>query len=329
MGPAGPQGPKGDTGVTGPQGPKGDAGAAGPTGPQGPKGDPGTTGPQGLKGDTGATGPQGPKGDAGAAGPTGPQGPKGDTGSVDTSLLDNTVKLTLPDTSRQATATANVTSGFITSVTVTDGGGLYTGNPSVTVSDPTGTGARFDAITQNGSIIAIVVGAVGSGYTNPRLTISPPNSFPTQTVSAATVFTGNNRFTGSFTGDGSALVNLPVNIGSLVQLVRGNLEFPETPQRSVVKQATANGFVWGVIVNGRRWQFIPTVPKTRISVGSSSGSLTERAVYIAEFNFYRGPEGYQDVVGSFTVMVPIYKGEFYQAEMLNFDGTLYFMALGN
>src|SRR6187402_532803 len=43
--------------------------------------------------------------------------------------------------SRQAAATATVTAGFVTGITVADGGGGYAGAPAIIITDSTGTGA--------------------------------------------------------------------------------------------------------------------------------------------------------------------------------------------
>src|SRR2546423_2234597 len=66
--------------------------------------------------------------------------------------------------SRGATATATVTSGFITSATVTDGGAAYTSPPAVTVTDSTGSGAVLTANVSGGAVTSITVNNPGTGY---------------------------------------------------------------------------------------------------------------------------------------------------------------------
>jgi hypothetical protein len=69
--------------------------------------------------------------------------------------------------------------GFV----VTAGGSGYT-NPTVTISDPTGTGATATALVSNGAISAILVTNSGSGYTDPSVTITDPTGTGAQ-VNAA------------------------------------------------------------------------------------------------------------------------------------------------
>jgi hypothetical protein len=153
-----------------------------------------------LKGDVGAGGPQGAKGEKGETGPA---------GEVSADILNNLVRLTLPDTSRQATASASITSGFVTSAQITDGGLMYSGAPAVSILDPTGSGAVLEALVVNGSIAAIIIKSTGAGYSNPKITIEKPNSSPSQKILANTIFSGNNSFNGKFTGDGNGLTNIP------------------------------------------------------------------------------------------------------------------------
>ena len=79
------------------------------------------------------------------------------------------------NTSVQATATATVTSGFVTSITVTNGGSGYTSAPSVTLSGGGGSGATVTANLTGGSVASITVNNPGSGYTSlPAVVIAAP-----------------------------------------------------------------------------------------------------------------------------------------------------------
>ncbi|HEX9161141.1 MAG TPA: prepilin-type N-terminal cleavage/methylation domain-containing protein [Thermoanaerobaculia bacterium] len=60
----------------------------------------------------------------------------------------------------------------ITSITVTTGGSGFTSAPTVTITDPTGTGATAVATVGGGAVTSIKVTAQGSGYTAPTITIS-------------------------------------------------------------------------------------------------------------------------------------------------------------
>jgi len=77
--------------------------------------------------------------------------------------------------SRQATAAATVTSGFVTAINVIDGGGGYVSAPNVTITDATGTGAAAVAQVSGGVVTNIVIQNAGSGYSSsPTVTIAPP-----------------------------------------------------------------------------------------------------------------------------------------------------------
>lgn len=73
----------------------------------------------------------------------------------------------------QATATANITNGFITGVTITNGGTGYTSAPAVTFTG-NGTGATASATIASGSVNSINVTNAGFGYSEVFTTITPP-----------------------------------------------------------------------------------------------------------------------------------------------------------
>ena len=68
------------------------------------------------------------------------------------------------NTSRQATATATVTSGFVTSVAVNDGGAGYTAASNATVSATSGSGAVLQCVVTSGAISRINIVSPGAGY---------------------------------------------------------------------------------------------------------------------------------------------------------------------
>jgi hypothetical protein len=85
----------------------------------------------------------------------------------------------------QAKATANISSGAITSFTITDGGTGYitcnggsgiTATPFVYITDPSGEGAVAKVTVSGGAITAITIqgGQAGTNYTAPDVTIAPP-----------------------------------------------------------------------------------------------------------------------------------------------------------
>lgn len=63
--------------------------------------------------------------------------------------------------------------GAVIEVNVTAAGSGYSDNPSVTLSDPTGSGAiLYPVIGGDGEVLSVIVAKGGEGYTNPTLTIS-------------------------------------------------------------------------------------------------------------------------------------------------------------
>jgi hypothetical protein len=83
--------------------------------------------------------------------------------------------VTSTNDSYQATATATVTSGFVTSIAVTYGGSGHTSAPTVTFSGGGGSGATATAIVSGGVVTGVAVNIAGSGYTSPpTVTIAPP-----------------------------------------------------------------------------------------------------------------------------------------------------------
>jgi hypothetical protein len=103
--------------------------------------------------------------------------------------------VTSTNTSRQATATANLTGTFVTSCTVNDGGSGYVTPPAVTFSGGGGSGAAATATVNNGAVTTITIISAGSGYTSaPTVTIAPPPpniTFTTYWSNDGTSFAGS------------------------------------------------------------------------------------------------------------------------------------------
>lgn len=66
-----------------------------------------------------------------------------------------------------ATAAASVTSGAVSAITVSNGGGGYDSSPTVSLYHNAGTGATATAVVSNGVITGINITAAGTGYTSP------------------------------------------------------------------------------------------------------------------------------------------------------------------
>lgn len=83
--------------------------------------------------------------------------------------------VTSTNTSRQATATATISGGFLTIVTVTDMGLGYISAPNVVPVGGGGSGAILTAQVDGGMVTNIVVNNPGFGYTSwPTIVIDPP-----------------------------------------------------------------------------------------------------------------------------------------------------------
>ena len=120
----------------------------------------------------------------------------------------------------QATATAVVNSGFITSYIVSSGGSGYTASPTVTISDVSGSGAVATANVSGGVVTSITVNNVGSGYSStPTVTIAPPPANITYTTYWSNDGTSVNG------SEPSAAVTAAVNNG-LFTVVLGDTSQP-------------------------------------------------------------------------------------------------------
>lgn len=87
-----------------------------------------------------------------------------------------------------ATATSAITSGAVTTVTLTNQGAGYTVPPIISFSSVNGSGASaVPVLSADGRITAVTITAAGSGYTSaPTVTITPPFSANAAIVASAT-----------------------------------------------------------------------------------------------------------------------------------------------
>jgi len=83
--------------------------------------------------------------------------------------------VTSSNANHTATATAAVTSGFVTSIAVVSGGNGYTATPAIAISGGGGSGATASTSMSGGVVTGVNVLSPGSGYTStPTVTIAPP-----------------------------------------------------------------------------------------------------------------------------------------------------------
>ena len=99
-------------------------------------------------------------------------------GATATVLTDNTGMITgITVGDYQATATATVSNGIVTAISLALGGATYSSAapPTVTISDAAGSGATATAtVSADGIVTDITLISGGSGYVNPVVTIGPP-----------------------------------------------------------------------------------------------------------------------------------------------------------
>lgn len=123
----------------------------------------------------------------------------------DPQLCGGTTGLCLP-----AKASATISAGVITAVTVDFAGAGYVTAPTVTISDPAGSGATITAtVAGSGTLTGIVMTNPGSGYTGtaiPAVTITGAGSaaaataLPNLALTSVTVGGTNTGYTASIVG---------------------------------------------------------------------------------------------------------------------------------
>jgi hypothetical protein len=76
-----------------------------------------------------------------------------------------------------AQATATISGGFVTVLTVTDPGNGYLDRPAVTITGGGGSGAAAEAVVENGQVTGFSIARTGSGYTSiPEVEVEAPPS---------------------------------------------------------------------------------------------------------------------------------------------------------
>ena len=112
-------------------------------------------------------------------------------------------------TTADATATATVSGGMVSAITIPvgDGGAGYVFTPLVTItpnpSTGPGSGATATAVLTNGVVTAINITNAGTGYTSvPTVTIAPPIATAMATTTISNSGTGGGGTGGGGTGGG-------------------------------------------------------------------------------------------------------------------------------
>ena len=95
----------------------------------------------------------------------------------DTTFYENGV-VSVPVTNGGTGYGTTITGGSFSAVTITNGGTGYSGSPTLTVSDPTGTGAVFTVGLTLGVITTVTITNAGSGYTAPIFVLADGGAGP-------------------------------------------------------------------------------------------------------------------------------------------------------
>ena len=137
---------------------------------------------------------------------------------------------------RTALATANVSNGFVTSVTINDPGNGYIEVPEIVISGGGGSGALAEAILDDGQMSEITVTNAGSGYSStPEVSITNP---PEATM--VTLWSHDGSSSGGSEPAGSVSLAVPDGIFS-VALGAGSME--ELPVEALA-QSPVNLRIW-------------------------------------------------------------------------------------
>jgi hypothetical protein len=95
----------------------------------------------------------------------------------DTTFYENGI-VSVPVTNGGTGYGTTITGGSFSAVTVVSGGTGYSGTPTLTVADPTGTGAVFTVTLSFGVITTIGITNAGSGYTAPIFVLADGGAGP-------------------------------------------------------------------------------------------------------------------------------------------------------
>ena len=208
------------------------------------------------------------------------------TGQFKFALVDGGTT-TMPET-RTATGTAVVTSGFVTSINLTDGGAGYTSAPVVNITGGGGSGAAATATMSGGAVTGLTITSPGSGYGSaPTVTIaSPPAASPT----TAYVTYWSNDGTSVAGSEPTAAISLPVSKGLFsVGLGDNSLVHNESLNPNVFDNPDLRLRIW--FNDGTRgWQKLS--PDSRITpVAKAYSSAVRSKTYSVPFNFFVAGSG--------------------------------------
>ena len=210
-----------------------------------------------------------------------------------------------------AAATATVSGGTVTAITVTDGGSGYSQAPVIILAGGGGIGATATALLAGGAVSQINVMASGSGYTNPpAVIISAPPGQPTvlglQMIPLLTIYgwPGDTNRIETATSLNAGAVWVPLTNVVLTGTVYEFYDRVSSPRSGRFYRAVLLGgnmvdpgtrFVW--LPAG---QFLMGSPASEVDRGSNEGPQTQvtltHGFFMGRYQVTQGE--YLSVIGS-------------------------------
>ncbi len=189
---------------------------------------------------------------------------------------------------RTASGTAVITSGFVTSITLIDGGVGYTSAPTVTLTGGGGSGASATASLIDGAVTGFTITSPGFGYTSaPTVSVASPPE-PTATTNYITYWSNDGSSVAG--SEPVASVSLPVSKGLFsIGLGDDNIANNQNIPQDVFEKPELRLRIW-FNDGAKGWQRI--TPDAKISPSAKAYSSAIRLkTYTVPFNFYVSGSG--------------------------------------
>jgi hypothetical protein len=200
------------------------------------------------------------------------------TASVTNTQVTPTGVITFIDRNTNTVLGQGVIQSGLLAIGVPNGGSGYSATPTVTITDPTGTGATAMATVSNGVITGITITNPGSGYTNPTVTITDASgSGATALVTSlaatfSTIPVGNHYFSAYFAGNGPAAL-ASANSNTLQVLEAGSNASSTSLSASLTAVAVGRAVTLTATVSGNSSSYgIPPIGTVSIYNGGTDVS---------------------------------------------------------
>jgi len=172
--------------------------------------------------------------------------------------------------------------GYITGIAVGTAGSGYTTAPTVTITDPTGSGAAANAVINSaGAVTSFVVTSGGTSYTSPTITLSAPPG----TATANAVLSGTTLGSVSITNIGSGYTSAPT-----ITISGGG------GSGATATASLTNGYVTGITVTAAGTGYTSTPTITIASPGTEvqavAGAVSFAGGTVSTITVTAGGTGY-------------------------------------